>query len=189
MKRLSEFVRTQMMDDYFSTFVLFEIGPSSSGEYLRGTSLNDDYTFGGNVFNKCLPLRSIDAPRISETVDKENFKISIADPDFAYRVAFEDGLYKAKLSVWVGFVGDNGEMPEEGISLIYRGAIGSYSYSITQDNEVLCILEGESPMGSMQLSRSIITSKEYLRQVAPNDSSFDQIYVGSKSTTLKWGKA
>jgi hypothetical protein len=51
------------------------------------------------------------------------------------------------------------------------------------------VIECSSPMADLDLKRTLITSKDAMRGLSPTDSSFDQVYEGSKGIDLLWGKA
>lgn len=193
MKQLSEFLKNKLSEDAIDSFLLLEIGPIVTGDnvgYIRWTTLPYDVTFQGSLFRGYMPLVSIDPPRMSNTLDREAYKVTLADVNFQYRESLEAGMNTASIKVFAGYL-DNGvaRLEPEDIACVYSGRMGGYSYSLSENNEPVCVFEGEAPMGVVALKRSLITSKEQLNREHPDDTSFDQAYVGSKSISLKWGKA
>jgi hypothetical protein len=43
-------------------------------------------------------------------------------------------------------------------------------------------------MGALMMVRTLQTNKEILQQINPADTSYDELFVGSKGLTLLWGK-
>jgi hypothetical protein len=80
-------------------------------------------------------------------------------------------------------------LAEEDIVLAYKGIVDSHGYVISEDEDVVVVIECSSPMADLDLKRTLITSKDAMRGLSPTDSSFDQVYEGSKGIDLLWGKA
>lgn len=200
MKNFSATVKLLISQPFYMSFLLLEIGPSRNGNWLRMTTLGYDVTFDGNVYTSKSLLNMVDPPKISTIVDREAYKIGLSDPDFTLRPYFEEGLTNAKLSVRAGFINTetttlSGYAPGEAIlskadTIIgYSGFVDSYSYTINGEGDVQLTIESTSPMGALGLTRSIITSKEWMSQHHPSDTSYDQVFIGSGPSTKKWGKA
>lgn len=145
-------------------------------------------------------LFTVDSPRLSETVDKESYKIVYADPDFENLERFESGIVGANLTVWLCFM-NTANAPIGGIPIgeplnaleylitAYDGTVDSTAITVSQqDGTVVAVIEASSPMGSLGQIRASYTSKESLAVSHPGDTSFDEIYVGSKKVALLWGK-
>jgi hypothetical protein len=122
------------------------------------------------------------------------------DPTFELRAYFETGLVGRKVNVYYGFFNTldvelGGALPGqpltalEDIALVYRGLIDSHGYTISADDEIEVVIECSSPVANLDAKKVMISSKDYLRQIGmPNDTSFDQVYAGSKAIDLLWGK-
>lgn len=199
MRRLSENVKILLRQDFVDIFILAKIEPTEEAE-IRYTTLPFDITYKGQVYVSSNLLHAVDAPKLTGILDKETFKIVFADPDFLLRSTLELGLYNSNLKVMCGFV-NTLSMPlggaEPGQPLLgdadtfvgYEGLVDMYAYAIDTAGDTFVSLEGASPMGSLGLTRSLITSKEWMRTKHKDDSSFDSIYAGSKQELIKWGKA
>jgi hypothetical protein len=118
---------------------------------------------------------------------------------FDFREAIEAGATGVAIRADAGFINMydvvvDGVIPNEPFLSsdmmynIYTGKLDTQMYSIDTNGETLLNFEGSSPMGSLGLKRTLLTSRDWMRQRYPLDSSFDQIFVGSGEQVLLWGK-
>ena len=169
-------------------FYLVQIGDSTRlTSYLSELALSD-----GRVF---LPgdLVSLDPPRLSSSVDRESYKITIADPRMEYGAMFESGMVGTLIAVNVGFIDQGTKQPELNINnvfTIYKGHIDSVAYQISLDEvgSSVAVITCASPMSNLDMAKPFYTSRDFIRQINADDSSFDQIYEGAGPVQLKWGK-
>lgn len=150
-------------------------------------------------------LIGVEPPRLSTTVDREAYKVAFADPQFMMKSYFEDGAVGDTIEVRLGFtnptqdpiVGSDSVSVAPGAPflaiadtiLTYRGTVDNHGYTINFDeNAVTATIEGSSPMSDLDLVRTFQTSKECLRQFAPLDTAYDQVFDGSEEIIIKWGK-
>lgn len=136
---------------------------------------------------------SIDAPKLSSTVDREIFKISFADPNFTFGATIDSGLIGKLVDVKIGFVNQTTKQPEldaENVITVYRGNIDSSDYAINtaEIGEVLLNVGCSSPMNDLDLVKAFYTTKDAASTRDSSDTAFDQIYEGSGILQLKWGK-
>jgi hypothetical protein len=172
------------------------------------TSLPYDVTMtDGRTYFADNGLVSVDPPRMSQTVDRESYKVQFADPSFLMRSYFENGAVGDPIEVRVGFMNPNvsGDMTGTGgvavkpgapfldirdTILAYKGTVDNHGYEIDFDNNtVLATIEGSSPMSDLDLVVSFMTSKDSIKQYDATDTAYDQIYEGSGEIVTKWGKA
>lgn len=159
----------------------------------KTTSFNRDVTIGSDTYLSDGRLTVVDPPRISATVDREIFKVTLADSDFYLGNLFQSGIVGAILDVKLIFVDPATNSPiltTSDILTIYKGIVDNITFGIQTGNsgETTITISGASPMNDLDLTRTFYASKEYIRGRYPNDSCFDQIYEGSGPVNLKWGK-
>jgi hypothetical protein len=168
---------------YYHTSAPFDINISGLGTFISNNN-----------------LISVEAPKLSNIVDRSTYKVSYTDPDFSFRGLFDNGLVGSSIEIYIGFYNSTdtilgsalpGEplLDFEDIIPIYIGIVDSHGYSTTQDNEVIMALECSSPMANLNMTKAIFTSQDSIRQVNPNDTAFDQVFVGAKAVNFLWGKA
>jgi hypothetical protein len=156
-------------------------------------------TIGSDNYTDNHNLLQVDSPRMSATVDKEAYKLTYADPTFDYRALFEKGFTGTPIQVWIGFYNSlttslNGILPGRPVNsyadciLAYQGTVDKTSYAVNMDEESIATMECSSPMGALGFTKSLLTSRDSLNQIDTTDTSFDQIFIGSKGLTLLWGK-
>lgn len=197
MRTTNASIKTLMSQDFISTFYLVELNLNSS--VVRDTTIGYDFTFNSQVFSSSGYLLSVDPPKMSSTVDREAYKVTYSDPDFSLRSEMETGILGKRLKVWIGFMNtldaplagiDPGQpMTNAGdIILVYSGFVDSPAYTYNPDGEIVASIEATSPMGALDSTITLYTSKDSLQQRNPADTSFDQIYDGSAGIQLLWGK-
>jgi hypothetical protein len=74
--------------------------------------------------------------------------------------------------------------------IAYKGRVESVSMSVKTGGlgERIIQITGSSPMRNLDMKNSVYISRDNMRKNDPSDTSCDQIYDGSSSVTLKWGK-
>lgn len=195
MRRLSSTLKTLLAQDTVSTFYIVDIDTYPK---LLHTSYYRNLQTPFGLFSADNGLVMVDPPRLATNVDREAYKLTYADPAFEMRALAEAGLTGKKVVSRIGFLNNTGATlngvlhgqpclnPNDFIT-IYKGVIEFATMNIS-DEEVLMTLECSSPMANLGLVNSHFSSQDYLRQRAPSDTSFDQVYVGSRSVNILWGK-
>lgn len=202
MRKISTVIANVIDQPNVMPFFLVSIGDMN----LYLTTLQYDVVMSdGQTYLSDGGLVSVDPPRLSSVVDRESYKITIADPDFEFRTFLDNGAVGSELSVRVGFLNALTEtlIGSDGVEVThyhpfkdlrdtiyaYKGAIDSHSYNIDfSNNEVMLTLEGSSPLANLDQVRAFYTSKDQMNQVNKNDTSMNEVYKGSGELTLKWGK-
>jgi len=198
MKTISDNLKALLARDDIQPFLLIEIGPSGV-QYFRYTTLPYNLTFEAEVYTSQNNLANMDPPRLSKILDKEAYVITFVDPLYTLRPFFEGGtgqLIGIDMRVIGGFINSTaspifGTNPGQDFGeyfSLYKGFVDSANYSVTEDTVILSV-EGASPMGPLDLRRTIVTSKEYIQREFPTETGYDQVYEGSQEVVLNWGKA
>lgn len=148
-------------------------------------------------------LEAVEPPRITSTVDKAAFRITLNDPEIALgSVTFLDsqgasrnllGAVGHPLSVRMAFVNQTTKQPllnPTDTFLVYEGRIDSTGFNISTESAgtALFVISGTSPMGDLDLTRAFYTSQDFLDKNYPGDTSYEQLYEGSGPVNLRWGK-
>jgi hypothetical protein len=138
-------------------------------------------------------IASVDAPQATTNVDREQFRILLSDPRLESMETVFNNLVGYPIEVRLGFLNIDTCMPFLDLSdtiIVYKGRVDSTAYSIkTQEmGEAVLQVTGSSPMRSLDAKNSLFLSRDYVRQLSPNDSSCDQIFEGSEALVLKWGR-
>lgn len=161
----------------------------SSTSYYENVTLSNGYLYEANGM-----LVSADPPQLSTTVDREQYKITIADPEFMQGDNAENGLTGKRMEVRLGFVEPEIGVPytdEIDTFIVYRGRVDGAAYKISTEEfgEALLQITGVSPIMSLEMKKGFRLTKDATRQRNPTDSSCDQLYEGSSTIVLKWGKS
>jgi hypothetical protein len=204
MRAFSANIQAILSSDNVATFFCVKVEGILN---LMHTTLPYDITIPNlGTFLSDNGLITVEAPRLSPTVDRETYKVIYADPDFIFKPYFETGIIGTKLTVYVGFLnkfdyGISGIAPNEpftayypnnlgasDILIAYSGVIDSHGYS--HDNEQITVfLEGASPMASLDLVKLNMASDDALKKIDPTDTAFSEVHIGSTSVNFVWGKA
>lgn len=198
MRVYSDNVKSLLSRQDIGIYFCVEIQHSSG--YLRHTTLPQDVTVGGISYTADNNLMSVEPPKLSSVVDREAYKITYTDPNFTLRSIFEAGLTGAPIQVLLGFINTTastlgGALPGapltnvEDTVIAYAGAVDTQGYSMQDCEEITVVIEGASPMSSLNLLNVFYTSQDALKQYSSTDTAFDQVYAGSKDVDFLWGKA
>jgi hypothetical protein len=188
MIQFSTTISTVLQNPIIDAFYCVTIGTYKTTSYISNITLSN-----GEIFQSDGKLISVDAPRISTTVDREIFKVTLADTDFALGAQFQSGLVGNLFEIRLILINPSTNQPYLTLTdtiLAYKGLIDNIGYSIQTGSigENILVISGSSPMNDLDLTKPFYTSREYIREKYPNDSCFDQIYEGSGPVNLKWGK-
>jgi hypothetical protein len=160
----------------------------SSTDYFMDISLSNGYTYTADSL-----LLSVDAPQLSSSVDREQYKIILSDPSFSQAATIESNIVGKYLETRIGFINQTTGLPYLTVSdtlVVYKGRIESAGYVIDSGEigESKLQITGSSPISNLDQKNGIYLSKEMIRGTNGNDSCCDQIYQGSGTLALKWGK-
>ena len=194
-RRISPSIVALLNNHTISTFYIVDIATAIP---IKHTTMYRDVDTPFGTYLADNGLLSVDAPRLASNVDREAYKLAYTDPTFSMRSSIESGIAGSPIITRVGFVNTSGATlygtppgeicnnPEDYITL-YSGVV-EFPTIIIQDEEVKVVLECSSPMSNLSLVNSHFTSQDYMRNIDRNDTSFDQVYLGSRSVKMLWGK-
>ena len=153
-----------------------------------------DIAFNGHTYTGNISLVSVDPPQMTTVVDRQQFKLGFSDPNMEFGSIAELGMVGQPVSIYIAFIDiDTGEpqlsLPD--VILAYRGKIDGTAYGIETDEIGSSIFEltCSSPMGDLDAVKPMRATQDYMDKNFPGDSSFSQIYQGSGTLYLRWGKA
>ena len=153
------------------------------------TSYSRDIDYDGNVYTSDGGLFEIDAPKLSSIVDREAYKVIVADLDDSLLTDIRSNVVGKDILVRLGFINPANNQPlldPQDIVYVYKGFVDSPEIVNNWESK-LASIEGTSPMADLDMVNSYVTSRDSIKQRNPNDTSFDEIYDSSE-LDLKWGK-
>lgn len=202
-----------MVTDLLSTGVysgLFLITIETTSGQINYTTLPYDVTVGGITYSSDNDLVAIDPPKLSNTADKESFKLTFADASYVFAAASSSllnahirvlGAFYNTLGVEILDSDGNPVSPNKPILctkdmvIMYEGQVGSFRYVVSEENGVLFEIEGGSPMNALDSLSNFYTSPNSLKQRIPAaewalapDTAFDNVSLGGKAKEILWGK-
>lgn len=198
MKTFSSNIQSVIGLDNLSVFYLVQLDYKTGSVYHASTPMDIDVA-GYATFSSDNELLSIDAPKMSSVVDREAYKITYSDNASVLRTKFETGIVGTPVTVFIGFYNNSattisGVLPGQPFTsyadliVAYKGFIDSHGYTTDVEGAITAVLECSSPMASLDLTKPLYTSRDAMRQINTADSSFDDVYTGSKAINLLWGK-
>ena len=208
MRKLSPEVQILLSQDSVTGFFLVQWGTGIESYALRHTSfpynltitdvLNLDPSIGVATFYADNGLSGIDAPRLSDTLDREIYKITYIDNDMYMLNLIRSQLktYGAPCKVWIGLLNTTSDIldgygPGEPLTdlqhciMAYKGVVDTYGVAIDTDGVITTSFDLSSPMAALDMVRPQYTSPE---NVPSNDHCFDQMHTPSAVFTMHWGK-
>jgi hypothetical protein len=185
MRTFSSAVQTVINSD--SLKYIFLIKLSFSSDYFF-TSYHRDITFNSDTYLADGGLYEYDPPKFSSVVDRESYKVIIADLTNAMAAEFRANVIGKPIDVKVALLDSSGYplLNTSDVLSIYSGFVDKPSLDNSFE-EKLAIIEGTSPMSDLDMVRSFMTSKSGMDQKSATDTSFDEVYE-NKEVSLKWGK-
>jgi len=188
-------VRNALMNRPTDYFHMLEIKDKENNTWKATTTLPYDIALsdGSSFVSDLNTTIMFDPPKMSSSVDREQYKITLSDPSMTAVSTLENSVLGFKVKVRLGFLDYQTKMPLSDITdtiLIYAGRIDGASYVIkTQESgDIILQLTCASPMADLDLKKALWTSRDFVRSRNPEDSSCDQVYGGSGALQLKWGK-
>ena len=198
MKTFSSNIQSVIGLDNLSIFYLVQLDYKTGTIYHTNSPMDIDVA-GYATFSSDNELLGIDAPKMSSVVDREAYKITYSDNSSSLRTKFELGIVGTSVTVFIGFYNTSaaaigGVQPGlpftayTDLVIAYKGFIDSHGYTTDVEGAITAVLECSSPMASLDLTKPLYTSRDAMRQINTSDSSFDDVYTGSKAINLLWGK-
>jgi hypothetical protein len=181
-------------DVELETIFLVRITDASGAIVISTTTHFNNVTLSnGWVYEANALLMSADPPQLSTVVDREQYKLIIADPDFITGSYAESGLIGKLLDVRVGFIDPATGLPMTTLTdtfVVYKGRVDGSNFQIDTKELGECLLQitGTSPILSLDMAKGIYLSRDAVRGRHPADTCCDDIYEGSNTSTSKWGK-
>jgi len=174
-------------------FFLIKIINQNSTLMLATTSFTQNITMSdATTYLADNRLIGVDNPQFSTTIDREQYRIVLADPDFSLAPTVESNFIGKLMEVRIGFLNPATRLPFTSLNdtiVVYKGKVDSASYQIeTEDNEMKLTLSGASGLMTLDRQQSLIFARDTIRERTPDDSCADFVYQGSASIVLKWGR-
>lgn len=191
MIKFSANVSKALRRDTIESFYLLRISNKGNTVFASTTFYADIVLSDGHIYRSNSSIISADPPQLSTSIDREIYKVAMADDGLNYETYA--GYIGKTLETRIGFVDAVTKQPYLNTGdtiVVYRGRIDSINYVLDSDEIGSSVVEliGSSPMGSLDMKKSLYLSREAVNRRNPKDTSCDQVYEGSGSIVLKWGK-
>jgi len=185
---LSDYLQAALAGMAQESFSTVQVGDYKTTSYFRNLTLSDGSTYiaDGN-------LMGVDAPSANSAVTKDLFSIQLADPAFFSGLHAEGNLVGLRMEVRLGFVEQSTGAPITDLAdmlLVYRGRVGGGAYQIDTQavGSSIFNITGGNPMSDLDHTRPYWTNDTFLREINPDDTSFESNAEGSGTLILGWGK-
>jgi hypothetical protein len=186
MRTFSSAVQAIINSGEIRFFYLIELGFSST---YRFTSYSSDIVFEGNTYSADGGLYEIDTPKFSSVIDREAYKVVIADLVEEMAAEFETNVVGKTVKVKLGLLDNATNLPllsSADIMDVYNGFVDAPKLS-NDFEEKLAVIECTSPMADLDAVNPFFSSKDGMDNRSSTDTSFDQIF-DNKEVSIKWGK-
>lgn len=194
MREFSSNILTEMNTRNARSFFCMYIKDALNNVILASTTHVHDVTLDdGITYVSDDRLIAVEPPQISTTVDREEYKITIAGIDFIDTIGTEGDLVGCDIQVALCFINSTTGLPyvnEIDRLVFYKGKLSFVAAEIdtSEQGEATFSIGGASPMMALEMSKGIYLSRDYMRSKNENDSCCDTIYEGSSALVLKWGR-
>jgi hypothetical protein len=155
----------------------------------RLTSYGTNIVYDSNTYISDGGLFEIDTPKLSSVIDREAYRVVIADLSNALLNDIRSNVVGKDMLVRLGFIDPDTDQPllqTENILHVYKGFADTPEVVNNWDTKIASI-EGTSPMADLDMVNSYVTSRDSIKQRSSTDTSFDEIYDNSE-LEIKWGK-
>jgi hypothetical protein len=166
----------------------------SNTTFYCGTTHSTSVIYGGDTYYNDGKIVSVDGINLSSTVDRDTFKIVLADSDLTLvselDSATNNSLTGATASIYAGYLDSNSQPILSAMLPVYIGTVDAYAiiFDTNSNGSATVAITLSNPMNNLDQKRSIELSKQAIRARHPADSCCDQLYEGSTAMTLRWGK-
>lgn len=153
------------------------------------TSYSSDIEFEGNVYSANGGLYEYDSPKMSSVVDRESYKIIIADLSNNMLQEFMANVVGKPITVYAGFIDPATNQPilnPSDVIMVYKGFVDKPGINNDFESKYATI-EGTSPMSDLDAVNVFYVSRDGMDQKNLNDTSFDDMYQDIE-IKYKWGK-
>lgn len=173
-------------EDRLKAFLMVKLDFPSVSYYF--TDYGRDVDFGGNTYSSGSGVMDFEPPRLSYTVDREAYRLSISDHNNTFQNLFRLGATGSDVTIYLVLVGSGGpELGADDVIVAYKGRIDETTIVVTPEDKV-AVITLSSPMANLDQVKTFWTTKSGMDQYSATDTSFDNIYEDNKEITLKWGK-
>jgi len=198
MRVFSDNVKTLLRSDEVSVAYCVQIEGLS--QPFRDTSNATPVVINELTYTPESGLASVEAPRLSDIVDKASYKVVYTDPTSTLLSELENSISGREMVVYAVLRNTTnaalGGIPPgmlltslNDVILVYKGRIDSTGYTLDPDNgTITVVIEGGSPMANLGMPKARYTSKESMSFIDPADTCFDEIFIGAEDAALLWGK-
>jgi len=173
-----------------STFICVKILKGTIQK--RYTTYPSDLTFLGEMYLTKNVIAGLEKPKMTSVIDRDLYKITFVDSDRQeFANYFDSGLLDANVEVHTGFIDNATGLPEVNESfIIYKGKVADYKYHVETDvvGEIKASISCTNPMSDLDAINPYYTSKEFMKQIDPTDTCYNEIFNGSNKLVLYWGK-
>jgi hypothetical protein len=187
MIQLSERIAALLSQPVLNTFICLQIGDMRITTYSHNITLYDST----NPYIKSKLIEAIERPQMTAVINRDLYSITLADSGRELASMFDAGLNGAQAVVHLCFVDYyTGEPEVDETFIIYKGIVESHSYDIdtSEQGELLATVTFSNLMAQLDATKPYYTSKNFVDQIRPGDTSYDQVYEGSGAISLAWGK-
>jgi len=135
---------------------------------------------------------SVEPPQFSTTVDREQYKVVVANDVKALISTYGD-MVGCRFAVYLVFIDAATGQARTDINKalpFYIGRIDGITgeYETGEVGTELYSIRAASPMMALEMNKGVFLSRDFIRSVTPNDSCADTVYQGSGSLILRWGR-
>lgn len=200
MRHISPHIESIFSTNHYQTFYLVTISGNSID--LKYTTYFEDLTVPNlGIFLAQNNLAEFKPPVLENAANREFYKLTFVDADFQLRAVAESNIIGARVRVYMVAINpfsysvggaDPGQplLATEDLTLGFEGTLDTKEYAINPMEQIaIFTIECSTPMTSLGLIKSLLTSKDSVSQFDPSDTCYDASYEGSPSTNLLWGKA
>jgi hypothetical protein len=186
MIQFSERMKTLMQNPATTVFYLVRIHDMYFTDYPSELHSPD-----GKIYVSSDLLKGISQPSLTGTTGRDLYSFVLTDVNGTLFGGIESNLVGSPVHIKIGFVDPETGYPElNDVFSVYDGFFesGSYTIDTSEIGEITLTVTCSNPLGDLDSASPIVVSADAMMSIDPDDTSYEELYVGSIELVLGWGK-
>ena len=186
-------IQAALAADEINAFYLMHIKDSTDAVVYGTTTHSSDIVLSNSAFYPANGiLLGVSNTELSSYLDKAKYEITLIEENYLDSLTGKQ-LVGHTMELLLGFIDPSTGTPLTNVADVivqYIGGVDSAAYIIdtSQIGSAVLKLTAASPMANLDSRQAFTLNRDSIRARTPSDASCDQIFEGSGSLILKWGK-
>lgn len=145
----------------------------------------------GKMYVSSSMLMAVQRPSASTTVTRDLYKFQMTDSEGTLLGSFNTGMSGKICEVRLGLIDPRNELPMlNEMFILYSGFLdsGTYTYDTSAVGSVSVDITCANPLVDLDSAQPYYCGNEYMQQINPEDTCYEDVFLGATELLLRWGK-